>query len=69
MIVIIHDPEYTRPMKLAAILISRYGLKRTVEAWDGVMPLEDGMLAITHIEKPPSLPRAVVVRVGGRRKP
>lgn len=69
MIVIIHDPEYTRPMKLAAILISRYGLKRTVEAWDGVTPLEDGMLAITHTEKTPTLPRAVVVMVGGRRKP
>ena len=68
MIVILHDPHSTRPMKLAAVLVSRYAIKRTVDDWDGVSPLEPDTLAITNIEATPTLPGAVVIGVGNGSK-
>lgn len=67
MIVILHDPDDTKPKALAAVLIGRYRIRNTVEAWDGVTPLPPFTLAITTATPPTNLPGAIVIRVGNRR--
>lgn len=66
MIVILHDPADTKPKALAAVLIGRYRIQHTVEAWDGVTPLKPFTLAITTINPPRNFPGAIVIRVGDR---
>lgn len=67
MIVILHDPGNTKPKALAAMLIGRYRIRHTLEAWNGVTPLQPFTLAITTFSPPPKLPGAIVIRVGNRR--
>ena len=69
MIVILHDPGNTQPKALAAMLIGRYRIRNTIEAWDCITPLKPFTLDITTLTPPRNLPGAIVIRVGHRRPP